>query len=380
MTPERSIKEPGIPTEYYAPDYKIEVEGRELDSETKGDLLEVKVTMDKDNLTGFDLSINNWDDKKFDFKYSNKDTFDVGNRVHIQMGYADRLVSVARGVITTLSPKFTESGPPTLGVSGLDSLVKLKGKKPEPKDIKKFVDKADWEIAQIVAERNGLKSKVTKEGEKRDLVMQKDQDEAIFLKERATRIDFECYIGIDPDSGEEKLFFVKPTDGRDSSAIRVYVFEWGKSLINFSPELKLADQVGKVTVRGWNPRTKQPITYTAGPEDLARQSEGGTSGPKAAKERLNEKADLVVDQPVSTEQEARDLAISLLRERAYQYITGSGRVIGLPDLRPGDNVELLGLGKRFNGAYYVLKVEHSLGSSGYQTTFNVRRDLDGGTE
>jgi phage protein D len=81
---------------------------------------------------------------------------------------------------------------------------------------------------------------------------------------------------------------------------------------------------------------------------------------------------------VSSAQEARDLAISLLRERAYEYITGSGQVIGLPDLRPGDNVELDGLGKRFNGTYYVLKVEHTLGTSGYQTRFDVRKPFDGG--
>ena len=104
------------------------------------------------------------------------------------------------------------------------------------------------------------------------------------------------------------------------------------------------------------------------------------SGPQAAQERLNGKSDIVVDQPVTSAQEARDLAISLLRERAYEYITGSGQVIGLPDLRPGDNVELPGLGKRFSGRYHVLKVEHSLGSSGYQTTFDVRNLFDGGLE
>ena len=35
------------------PDYKIEIEGRTLDPETKGDVLDVKVTMEKENLTGF---------------------------------------------------------------------------------------------------------------------------------------------------------------------------------------------------------------------------------------------------------------------------------------------------------------------------------------
>ena len=79
----------------------------------------------------------------------------------------------------------------------------------------------------------------------------------------------------------------------------------------------------------------------------------------------------MVDQPVTSAEEARDLAISLLRERAYKFITGNGQVIGLPDLRPGTNVELKGLGKRFSGDYHVLKVEHSLGNTGFQTKFEA---------
>jgi phage protein D len=369
---ERSQRQEGLPVDYYAPNYEIEVEGRALDAETKGDVLDIKVTMDLKNLTGISLTINNWDDRHFGFKYSDTDTFEVGNRIHVQMGYADRLLSMARGVITSMTPRFSESGPPTLGISAQDSLVKLRDRKPGPNDVKRFVKKADWEIAQIVAARNNLKFKATQEGEMHDVVMQKDQDEATFLKERAARIDFDCYIWVDPETGEDTLFFVKPTDGRDGRRTREYVFEWGKSLINFNPKLSIAEQVGTVTVRGWDPYSKQTLSYTAGPQDLPRAGSGGMSGPQAAQERLNGKSDIVVDQPVTSAREARDLAISLLRERSYEHITGSGQVIGLPDLRPGDNVELLGLGTRFSGRYHVLKVDHSLGSSGYQTAFDVR--------
>ena len=55
-------------------------------------------------------------------------------------------------------------------------------------------------------------------------------------------------------------------------------------------------------------------------------------------------------------------------------------MIGLPDLRPGDNLELKGLGQRFSNQYYVTKVEHTLGGSGYLTSFTVRSDTDGGTK
>ena len=53
---ERSLRQEGLPVDYYAPDYKIEIEGRTLDAETKGDVLDIKVTMEKKNLTGFHLT------------------------------------------------------------------------------------------------------------------------------------------------------------------------------------------------------------------------------------------------------------------------------------------------------------------------------------
>jgi phage protein D len=378
-----SLRQPGLPaTDYYAPNFKVEVEGRELDPEAKGDVLDVKVTMDLENLTSFDLTINNWDDKRFAFKYSDTTIFDVGNRVHVRMGYADNLRFMASGLISTLTPKFPESGPPTLGVTGVDAMIKLRDRKPVGSDVKKFVDRTDWQIAQEIAARNHLDVKVTEKGPQQPLVVQKNQDDAQFLMERAKRIDFDCFIRIDPDTGRDTLYFISPSDARDGSAVRVYVFEWGKSLINFNPVLKLGQQVSKVTVRGWDPRTKKPISYTAGPDDLPKPSGsgGGESGPEVAGKRLGDKQDVIVDQPVSTIEEARELAMSRMRERAYDYLTGSGQVIGLPDLRPGDNVELLGLGKRFSGSYYVTKVEHSLGGSGYLTQFEVRRCIDGGTQ
>jgi phage protein D len=377
-----SLREPGLPsTDYYAPNYQIEIEGLKLDPETKGDVLDLKVVMDMDQMTSFEFNLSNWDDKHLEFKYSDNKTFTVGNRVHLQMGYADRMLSMAVGQISALAPKFPESGAPTINITGLDGMLKLRDRKPKEGEQVKYQNMADWEIAQAIAARNKLKSTVDEEGEVHELVVQKNQDDAAFLKERAARADRDCFILTDPDTGEDTLYFIRPLDGRESRRQRVYVFEWGKTLVNFSPTLTLSRQVSKVTVRGWNPRTKAAITFTAGPEHLpGKKSAKGTSGPEAANQSLNGKQEVVIDAPVLTEEEAKDLAISLLAKRAYEFITGHGQVIGLPDLRPGDTVDLQKLGTRFSGEYYVKKVEHTLGSNGYLTSFDVRKTHDGGSK
>jgi Bacteriophage probable baseplate hub protein len=375
-----SALEPGLPTEYYAPDFLVEIEGQELDQESKADVLELKVVMDMENMTSCQLSVNNWDDRSFDLKYSDKATFDVGNRVHIQLGYAGELRSMMRGQISTLAPRFPESGQPSIDVSVLDGMLKLRDRKPAEGETKKYVDKADWQIAKTIAQRNGMRPVVTEDGETHKEVVQKNQDDASFLMERAKRIDFDCFVLTDPDSGQDTLNFVRPTDARDSSATRVYEFVWGESLISFTPVLTLSRQVAKVTVKGWDPRTKEAISFTASTSDLPGSSGGGTSGPKVAEDTLGAKEEVVVDAPIQSEQEARELAVSLLRERAYEFITGTGRAIGIPDLRPGDNTKLKRLGKRFSGEYYVTKVEHTLSNAGYFTDFDVRSVYDGGLE
>ena len=380
--PMLSMREAGVPPgEYYAPNYRLRVEGRELNPEVKGDVLDLKVVMDMDQMTSVEFTVSNWDDEHLEFKYSDTTAFNLGNRIQVEMGYADRLLSMAVGQISTLSPKFPENGPPTLHVTALDGMLKLRDRKPAEGEVTKYENMADWQIAQMVAERNGLASRVTEDGETHEEVIQKNQDDATFLRERAARSDRDVFIVTDPDTGDDTLYFVRPLDGRTTDRTRIFVFEWGKSLINFNPTLTLDRQVGRVTVRGWNPETKQAIVFTASHENLpgAAGSGGGTSGPQVATQALNGKQDVVVDAPVASEEEAQELAVSFLTNRAYEFVTGSGQVIGLPDLRPGDNIELKGLGQRFSGIYYVKKTEHVLNQSGYLTSFEVRRMFDGGT-
>lgn len=374
----------------YAPEFEVHIEGLQMDPSTKNDIIDVKVNRDIDEMSGFDLTLNNWDDVNLKFKHSDSPQLKLGGRVSVRLGYADKLLTVATGTISTLSPKFTDSASPTVQVSGVDGLLRLKDRKPTENEVKIYRNLPDWRIAEQIAQRNHLRIEVTREGPTHDRVVQKNQDDASFLLERAKRLDFDCYILPDPQSGEDTLYFIKPTDGRDGRPIRVYRLAYAPglstgpttqpeglipNLLEFTPTLTVSQQVGKLTVRGWDPRTKQPIAFTATAENLpaGQNKADGQSGPEAAESTLGGRQDVLVDAPVSSDQEARELAISLLRERAYEFITGTGRVAGLPELRPGDNLEIYGLGQRFSGTYFVKRVEHTLNTSGFFTTFTARR-------
>ena len=83
---------------------------------------------------------------------------------------------------------------------------------------------------------------------------------------------------------------------------------------------------------------------------------------------------MVVDAPVTSQEEAAVLARSLLLRRAYKLVTANGQVIGKPEMRPGHNLNLSGLG-RFDGSYYVTRVEHQINQERLPDHVEARRML-----
>jgi phage protein D len=372
---------PGFPgVDHYAPTYRVEVNGAQLSPESNGDVLQLKVGMELNGMSNFSLSFNNWDDQKLQFKYSDSPTFNIGAEIKIYMGYPDELVPMITGQVTGISPKFPASGASTVDVRGTNNLIRLKGSRPSATDELTFLDKADWQIAQTIAQRHGLPIKVTQEGPVHARVVQsRDKDDAVFLRERAKVVEFDIYMQPDRTTGVDTMYFTRKRDGRSSDEMFVFEYEWGKTLIEFTPTISANDQVSSVTVRGYLPETKETISYTATESDLPAVN-GSTSGPQAAGQvsnRPNGKEDFIVDSSVISQEEARRLAISHLSDRAYEYNKGSGRVIGQALMRPGDNVDLTGLGPRFNGRYYVEKADHTISGAGYLTQFNVKRPKEG---
>jgi phage protein D len=81
--------------------------------------------------------------------------------------------------------------------------------------------------------------------------------------------------------------------------------------------------------------------------------------------------DLYLDLPVSEEQA---LPRGTLHSQSEGSIQGRGCSIGLPDLRAGINVELIGLGGKFSGDYRVERTTHTINESRYSTDFEVRKN------
>ena len=48
--------------------------------------------------------------------------------------------------------------------------------------------------------------------------------------------------------------------------------------------------------------------------------------------------------------------------------------IGMPELKPKEDIELTGTGEKFSGQSHTEEVTHTISDSGYSETFNKRKE------
>jgi len=356
------------------------------------DIMSVTYTDSLDKVDSFEMTVNNWDAgaKTLDqtaFKYSDKNTFNPWKDIELQMGYYQNGMSELRtmliGEITTLTPNFPQSGPPTLTVRGLNLLHRFRTKQEtEPFFKKKDSDIAKYLVGKIATEIRKTSPLLNLKFDQKDYdtnikvekeipyLLMNNQFPIRFLMERARDLGYDLSM-VEATQGTNRDVTLHYRPGKDVKR-KTYIIEWGKSLISFQPTLQLASQVAELTVRGWNPQTKKEIKVTVKRsqiEGIVTPSELGVNEPELAK-----KAEIVIDRPVQNAAEAKLLATNRLKKINEALVEAKGKTIGVPDLRAGSKVEIRGVGDRFNGIYLITSTTHTIGDGGYTTDFTGKME------
>ncbi|MFL6414182.1 MAG: phage late control D family protein [Bryobacteraceae bacterium] len=357
---------------YFAPAFQVYIDGNKLAADVSKHIQQVSVSLQKDLMDTFTLTVANAYPKLQWTHTKDAELFKEASSVRIAFGYVDDLHELISGEITTISPSFPESGMPTLSIEGQTLLHRLS----ESKKTRTFQKMTDQQMVQQIAADLNLKVKADDTGTQYDYVMQNNQTDLEFLSGRAERIRFEVLVQ------DNTLLFRKPPE----ESAKVYTLIWGHTqasfaggpntlpLKKFGTQLNLKSQVNEVTVRGYDPATKKTIIGRAGQGSEAVRMNGKKTGAEIAKSAFQRTREHVrVNVPVASQDEADQHAKAIYNQHAMELLTGSGSTIGVPDLKPGNVVDLQGLGDRFSGFYYVTQATHAIGSGGYSTDFSVER-------
>ena len=382
---------------FYVPHFEIRIAGRALPEAVINDVVQITYTDNVREIDSIDLTVNNWDATRRRFKYLGSESpddlpggahpdplatlFEPGDaKVEVWQGYLGALRLVTTVNFTTMEPNFTASGAPTLQVRGLNVLHTLRKTQhshawyaQRPSDIAQQLG----QLADAGKKRLALPVTIDKAARQNetsiDFIAQDNEYDIDFLLNLARRMGYELVVVERSASVPQHLQFgPSKNTGRQAN----YRLTWGETLIDFKPRLSTARQVAKVTVKGWDRARKKPIKVTVDTSDR----EVRRLNPDL--HRLVEKADgreeLVVDEPVGTEQEARQRARAIMLDQMKQMVTADGSTVGLPDLRAGSRLDIAGLGARLSGQYFVTSTTHGFSDTGYVTRFKARREDDRG--
>jgi uncharacterized protein len=360
-------------TAHLGPAFKLVVNGVELRGEQVDDIIRIEVVQEPNTLDHLRLTLAN-DNPDFAKaitigarrKPDQFRTFREGSQLVLSLGYGNQLTEVFDGEITGIAAHFPEEGTATLEIHCHSFLHRLIGSA----RTKTFLNSKDSSIASQIGREVGLRVRAEDSRTKHAFVLQYNQTNLEFLLDRASRIGFELLA-----EGKTLLF---RTAGDPGSSVATLTYgSAADPLLSVSLSEELLGQGDKVTVRAVDPVKGDPIVATALTAALSPPPGQARSGPSVAKSAFGAVENVVVDRPIASRQEADALALSILNGRARGFVTGSGRSLGLPTLKAGGVVQLGGLGKQFNGSYYVVQSTHTFGEDGYLTSFRVRRNAVG---
>ncbi|MFI9123402.1 VgrG-related protein [Streptomyces bikiniensis] len=157
-----------------------------------------------------------------------------------------------------------------------------------------------------------------------------------------------------------------PSDTTPAAA-SPYVLDFGSNTLHSRVSVTAAGQVGKVDVRGWDPRTKQALTSptpaVASRDIVSDITPAQLAAPFGAAELA------ATGTPFTTQAEVAQAAAALADDVTGSFAEVEVAVTGNPALKPGQPVAVKGAGFPFEGRYTATGVRHVFASGRQFTTW-----------
>lgn len=363
----------------------LEIDGQSVSEKLKEDILQISVE-ESLHLPGmFTIVVRNAYEPGHseDEPWEHDKVFEIGKKVKIGFSSSttdsedfdnDNKGYVMEGEITAIEAYFTKGAEAPIIIRGYDASHRLH----RGKYNRSFQNMTDKDIVSKIAGEVGIPTnKVDDTGAidgygdingSNGYVFQNNQTNMNFLRERAARNGFECFVQ------DGKLNFRKPKSDESLE------LTWLQDFNSFRVRVNSAEQVKEVEVRGWDYSRKEAIVSNKSTDQVITKTEYG-KGQKTSNAFQGQPPTpkmVVVDQTVFTSQEADKIAQALCNELGGNFVYADAKGEGNAQIRPGKVVKLSEMGK-YNGEYYVTETRHLFQDRIYTTEFSVRglkgRDL-----
>jgi phage baseplate assembly protein gpV len=331
---------------------KVLSNGQALDDESLGRLLELRVEQPLN--APAQATMRFYDE---DFVLCDSTKFEIANEMQVSFPDATGTLSkVFVGEVVAVAVEQGVDGLHELIVTLFDKSHRL-GRNTTPKTYNRQKYKA---VVRGLAMEVGLRADVRFLGETEFEYLVQTTDALTLLNEMARRTGAQWRVV------DGTLTVFEPPMSQNAVAV-----VWGEDLLRFRTRFSGSEWNDSVTVRGWDPKTKQAIvgtdatgkTYlTTAP--LATAGRKKVSGFGAA---TRQTGGTVVTSP----DEANEVAKALRANTSSVEVVSRGEVRGNPLIAPGGMIDISGVGTRMSGKYYLSEVEHVYNARGYATRFTA---------
>lgn len=338
------------------PTFIIKINGSRIPPEKDADVKEIVVTERIDAPSQFSIVVSD-----LHMAWADSSDMTEGTEVSITMGYKDDVDEIFKGEITGLTPCFKKNQTDTLTIKGYSKLHRLV----RAKKTNSFTEMSDSDIVEQIANDAGLSPDIENVGSERLFTMQSNQTDYEYIMEMARKFNYKVWIE------DGNLCFKSQIQGSGDSV----VLEWGKTLIEFQPELNTIGLVSEVEVRGWDDENVQAITGTATSDSITDLVGGQDSGAKIVNDNFGAAKMAILDTNIIDQNSADQAALDYLTKNSMNYIRATGRCQGNKSIRAGMTIQINDVGGKFSGEYFVYSARHVLSmSQGYSTYFELARN------
>lgn len=374
----------------YAPDFRVTIDGRPSPAELRGSISSVSWTSGIEGADRVELTLVN-----DNLRWLDHPLLGVDRNLELSVGYAPgALERVFVGQVVTQQASFPAGGSPSLTVAAQDREARLaRGQKVRwfaiPIPTVTNIPLPDIAVGGIVSLENELLPMFDPVGAALSVILagadaaaaiddpgviqklirkQEGQSDIDFLKRIASENGWEMGVDHGGPLGGHQLRFWSPLDRLAPDV----ALRYGQSLVDFTPRVSTVGQIASVTAYVWVAAIKTDFAVTVG-WDWDRAALTIDVRPALMPTRGGPSSFLIAE-PVTPSSAPRKI-VSHLIPKLNRRLTASGSTVGDPRIKGGAVLRIEGVGERFGGLYRVTEAAHRIDAGGYQTSFNLRKEI-----
>lgn len=378
----------------YAPEFRVAINGDPIPAALRASISSVNYQTALEGADRVELSLVNEN-----LRWLDHPLLALDNELTLSIGYVpDPLAQVFVGRIVSATASFPSSGTPILSMAAQDRLQRLEeGMKARwfavPVPLVGNLTIPDTTVAQIVSAENGLIPIIDPVGAalavllggaeiiaalgdpdamQRIIRKQTAESDFDFLMRIARENGWEMFIEHEGTLGGHLLRFQSPLDRLEPEV----TLRYGQSLIDYSPRISEVGQILCVTACVWVPAIKTlfRVTVSWDWDEMELELDVRPAVTPLVPGIVEGPCTHFIEEALTPVSAPRRIVRELI-PKLNQRLTGTGSTIGDPRIRAGTVLRLEGLGIQFGGLYRVTAATHTVDSSGYQTRFEVRKEI-----